>query len=55
MEKERYMLILNDEYIYRFKWFSQAIRYARIHYNGDSDHYIVVDTVSDAVIASWPN
>lgn len=53
MEKERYMLILNDKYIYRFKEFKQAEHYAAINCHGSYEYYIIIDTELDIVLYSW--
>ena len=53
MEKERYMLIHVDKYVYRFKWLTQAQRYALIHCRDSFGYYIIVDTVEDKVVYKW--
>lgn len=53
MEKDRYMLILNDKYIYRFKEFKQAEHYAAINCHGSYEYYIIIDTELDIVLYSW--
>lgn len=53
MEKGRYMLIHMDKYVYRFKWRSQAFRYAGINCRGAFEYYIIVDTEKDEVIGRW--
>lgn len=54
MEKERYMLIHNDSTIYRFKYHSEALRYATMHCRDSYEFYIIVDTEKDEVVNRWP-
>lgn len=53
MEKERYLLIYMDRYVYRFKWLTQAQRYAVSCCRGIDGHYIIVDTERDDVVGEW--
>ena len=53
MEKGRYMLIHNNSNIYRFKYLTEAQRYAIIHLRGNNESYIIVDTKEDKVVNKW--
>lgn len=53
MEKGRFLLIHMDKYVYRFKWLTEAQRYAVSHCRGSYEFYIIVDTEKDEVVNSW--
>lgn len=53
MEKGRYILIHNNNTIYRFKYLTEAQRYATIHLRGSRESYIIVDTQKDEVVDKW--
>lgn len=53
MEKERFMLIYMDEYVYRFKCLSEAQRYAICNCRNAYGFYVIVDLERDEVVVSW--
>ena len=53
MEKGRYLLIHKDRYVYRFRWLSEAKRYAICNCRGSYEFYVIVDTEKDEVVDSW--
>lgn len=53
MEKDRFMLIHNDEFVYRFKWLELAKLYAIGHCRGSYEFYIIIDTERDRVVYKW--
>ena len=50
MEKGRYMLIHMDRNVYRFKWYHQALRYAKARCHGIDEYCIIVDTIENKVV-----
>lgn len=53
MEKGRYMLIFQSEYIYRFKTHYEAQRYANANCSGIYKFYIIVDTEKNEIVEKW--
>lgn len=53
MEKNRFMLIYKDTYVYLFDSYKQARDYAGIHCRGKYEFYIIVDKVKNEVIYKW--
>lgn len=53
MEKGKYMLIHMDKNVHRFKWLSEAQRYAICHCRGSYEYYVIVDTEKDKVVDKW--
>lgn len=53
MEKGRFMLIHKDKYVYRFKYRTEAQRYAICNCRGAYSFYVIVDTEKDEVITAW--
>lgn len=53
MKKDRFMLIHMDKNVHRFKWLSEAMRYAIINCRGNYEFYIIVDTQNDEVVYKW--
>lgn len=47
------MLIHNDKDIYRFKWYTQAQRYAIVNCRGNGNRYLIIDTEKDKVLDNW--
>lgn len=47
------MLIYMDKYVYRFKWLTQAQRYAASYCRGIGNYYIIVDTERNNVVNTW--
>lgn len=53
MEKNRFMLVHNNEFVYRFESLIAARSFAEINCRRNYNYYIIVDTVEDKVVASW--
>lgn len=53
MNKDRYMLIHLDTYVYRFKSMPEAQSYANANCCGIYEFYIIVDTWEDKVVEVW--
>ena len=47
------MLIHKGKFVYRFKYLSEAVRYAICHCRGSYEFYVIVDTERDEVVNSW--
>ena len=47
------MLIHMDKNVHRFKWLSQAKRYARINCRGSYGFYVIIDTRKNEIVEKW--
>ena len=53
MEKGKFMLIHMDKYVYRFKYLSEAQRYAICKCRGNYEFYVIVNLEKDEVVVAW--
>lgn len=53
MEKGRFLLIYMDRNVYRFKYLTQAKRYAICNCRDPYNYYVIVDLEKDEVILKW--
>lgn len=53
MEKDRFMVIHMDKYVYRFNWLVTASYYAKVCLRGSHEFYVIVDLETNEVVESW--
>lgn len=53
METDRYMLISNNKNIRRYRFLTNAIKYAKNNCRGANEFYIIVDTAENYVVTRW--
>lgn len=53
MEERKFLLIHMDAHVYRFKFLSEAQRYAICNCRNTYGFYVIVDLEKDEVVVKW--